>query len=248
MNPQNQKKSTQYEPRDSHFYLLAMCMLSAALVPATASPQYHPHDHIDAEDTARKAAQLLDGGPAPDGFIQRAIARRMAEVREFQATVGALLDQRNNPTGAPVRIGTAAEVQRARDAEAKRAAQHGPMPTVEELKEQNAADLYRFRDLSEPVRDAALRASAVRLSATTEITGARAQEAIGIVCEEIMRAIRFAEEAGIATTTLPEEPNLGDIAAGMPYPANLAGFALVGVMAAEGVGDAEPTTSRPERS
>lgn len=246
MNPQAQEKTARYEPRDPHFYLLALSLLSAALVPATASPVHHASDHVDAEETARKAARILDGGTPPEGFIQRAIARRMAEVREFSATVGVLLDQRQNPTGAPIRIGTAAEVQRARDAEAKRAAKEGPMPTVDELKEQNARDLARFRDLSEPVRDAALRASAVRLSSTVEITGARAEEAIGIVCEEIARAIRFAEEAAIGTKSLPDDAALSDIASAVPYPANLAALALLGVVAEEA--DAEPQTVKPERA
>lgn len=249
-NPQTQEKPARYEPRDPHFYLLAVCMLSAALVPATANPTYHAADHTQADETARKAAQILDGAPAPDGFLQRAIARRLAEIREYQSTVGLTIDPRHVPTGVPVRIGTAAEVERARKAEAARAEKDGPMPSVEELKDQNAKDLTRFRDLSEPVRDAALRSSAVRLAATHEITGARPEEAIGIVCEEIMRALRIAEEIGLPTRSLPENASMSDAAMGVPYPANMPAMALIGGMAQieETVNDAirQATDAEPE--
>jgi hypothetical protein len=246
MNPQTQEKTApRYEPRDPHFYLLAFCTLSAALVPATASPVYHAADHTQAEDTARSAARILDGGPAPEGFVQRAILRRMAEVREYQATTGMLIDPRQAPTGMPVRLVNAAEVQRAREREALREKEQGPMPTVDELKAKNLEDLSRFRDLSEPVRDAALRASAVRLAATNEITGARPEEAIGIVCEEIMRAIRFAEEIGIGSAGLSEKAGLEDLATGVPYPASLAMLALVGAMSRDGDDETEPQTAKP---
>ncbi len=219
-----QKDKPAYEPRDPYFFAYAWSVITAALVPPTSLDN---SDHRFAEETGHACAVVLDGGGAPPKFLSRHAVRRIGEIRELKALTEAQVDRIT--TARPVRIGTEGEKQQALARVAERERELGyALPTEQEVRDENAADLDRSQDLSELVRLAALHAASVRLSATSDITGARPDEAIGIVLEEIDRAIRIHARIGLPVTAIRDDATVEDSLRGLPYPAGIAVAVILG--------------------
>lgn len=224
-----------YEPRDSVFFVKAACMLAAALCPQDSNSD---DDHDQADESAAALAQILDGGPPPKDFVAPRQSRLLIERRLHNETLAA-----NNPAASSINAG---QVKAARDKLAEREKSLGKLPEEHEILDDNAQWLARLADLSEPVRDTALSASAVRLSARKGITGARLNDAALVVVEEIERAIRFAEANGVPSRSIATEEAalergepavIGPVS--LPYPSNVLA-AISGAAADEDESDSAP--------
>lgn len=205
-----------YKPRDPRFFLYAVSSLTAALCP----PGNDSSNHAQAAEAGRACAAVLDGGVVPEGFSTPETVRLLTLVKEKEAIQTAR-------TGIPIpgqqfvpsmSVGV---IER----EEKRLAAIGPIPSRDELLTKNKDTVARLRNISAPVRMAALVASSNRLGALPVITGAPSvrADAIGIVVDELIRAIALATELGI-----PSTEEIGDAEAQkagssvLPWPACLA--------------------------
>jgi len=205
-----------YKPRDPRFFLYAVSVLTAALCP----PGNDSSDREQATEAGRACAAVLDGGTVPDGFTTPEAVRLLSLVGEKEAIQAAR-------TGVPFagqRIAPSMAVG-ALEREEKRLAAIGPIPSRDEVTAKNKETIARLRDISAPVRMAALAAAAHRLAALPSITGAPSvrNEAVGIVVHELTKAIALATELGVPSTeTMSEADAQKAGSAVLPYPACLA--------------------------
>lgn len=251
--------STGYQPRDPIFFSFAACVIASALQPSGI----HDSDREQAERTASTCARMLDGGPAPDGFVAPRHARTLMTVAENERLSAGLVGQippgagnwqsigfvrnGNESTGdrsPPVFVPAVyppimTEGERA-DAR-KKLAKQGEIPKRGEVMLTNAEHLARIRDLSEPVRYTALHAAALRLANSPEITGARELEACGVIAEEIDRAIRVHAALGLPTYSMQTDEQAGreQGPAAVPYPASVGFLLTLNVMRAAEAAEAD---------
>ncbi len=205
-----------YKPRDPRFYLYAASILTAALCP----PGNDASNHSQASEAGRACAAVLDSGTVPDGFTTPEAVRLLSLVGERDAIQGAR-------TGMPIpgqRVAPSMSVG-ALEREEKRLASFGPIPSRDEVAAKSRETIERLRNISAPVRMAALMAAAVRLDAMPSITGAPSvrNDAIGIVVDELTKAIALANELGLpAVESITDEEAQKAGSAVLPYPACLA--------------------------
>lgn len=205
-----------YKPRDPRFFHYAASILTAALCP----PGNDSSNHAQAADAGRACAAVLDSGIVPDGFSTPETVRMLSLVGEKESLQFAR-------TGVPVpgqRVAPSMPVG-VIDREEKRLAAVGPIPTREELLAKNKATIAKLQNISAPVRMSALAAAAFRLDAMPTVTGAPSvrSDAIGVVVDELTRAIALAEELGIPSTeTISEADAQKAGSAVLPWPACLA--------------------------
>lgn len=202
-------------PRDAVFFLIASATLAAALQPAS----FYPSDREQATTAGQACARLLDSGLVPIGFVPQ---RFQTDLREADQYAQIQRATRGEPVGGE--SWNAGQVQRA---QAK--FPHAPMGREQILQKVEAA-IARISDLSEPVRDAALRAAALRLASRPDLTGARLDEALQVVFDETERALELAQGLVPARSFETENAAGNDITAlNWPYPLNV--LVAVGAMA-----------------
>lgn len=204
-----------YKPRDPRFYLQAVSALTAALCP----PGNDSANHAQAAEAGRACAAVLDSGTVPEGFTTPEAVRLLSLVGEREVLHAAR-------TGMPVPGGRVAPSMPvgALEREEKRLAAAGPIPTRDEVNAKSKEAVERLKNISAPVRMAALTASALRIDAIPFVTGAPSvrNDAIGIVVDELTKAIELAKELGVPSTeTLSEADAQKAGSAVLPYPACL---------------------------
>lgn len=233
-----------YAPRDPVFYLLAVCMLSAALQPAGLAES----DRDMAESRARELAAVLDGGPVPADLVLPRFAIKLEEL----TVLGAILSPTAlNPTN-PLHVNAGDQTK------AREKAKANGVPTdpagLGRYKEKVIADhaglVLRLSDLSEPVRASALWASCTRIGKLELLTGAPhlLADALGIVVEEIERAIRMAESLKLPTRSMGRNETNETAETVAPYPANIPLALFQAARRAEDGDEAEPPTDEELRA
>lgn len=239
-----QKSDSKYQPRDPLFFAMASCVLATSLQPSGP----HDDDRERAEKTAAKCAQMLDGGPAPEGLITPRQARILHAVGEAERLNAGLA---GTTTPGASGYNPSANVQQmtegARKAAREQLAKMGKLPERADVEKQNREHLARIRDVSEPVRFTALLASAHRLASNSSITGAHEHDACGVVAEELDRAIRVHEALSLPTFSAETDERAGreQGAGAMPYPASAVIVLLAAASASAEDGDDSPTQDAP---
>lgn len=232
----NEAPSQEYQPRDPMFYALAAGLFASALHPDTL----HESDAEAADKTGHLCARMLDRGLAPHAFLMPK-TRRVLELvhrRELLDAGGTRpLEGQQHPV-----IMTEGEKQKEREALAKA----GPIPARAEVMAQNEKQIQALTDLSEPVRMSAMLQACFRISARSQVTGARPDEALTIVVEEVERALRNHRDAGNPTRDIESTPPLNDPSRLLPYPASIAIEVLrAGAAAMTAEGEAAPAPAAP---
>jgi hypothetical protein len=237
-------QNNEYQPRDPVFFVQAASLLAASLVP----PSGEASDVQRAETTALLCARILDGGPAPEKLLSLRHFRLWNERAHYDFVQTSRANKDAGTWARPRPIATVAEEERARAELALREKTLGPLPWpdqrgVDPILEDNAAFMQSLRDISEPVRAAALSAAALRLAQRPDISGATVDDAARIVIDEIDRARRFAEGYGVNVRSVETERSAGrpigpnDLA----WPASTAAeVAAAGLAALAGELDDEP--------
>jgi len=204
----------QYQPRDPMFYGLAAGMIAAALRPDTLAES----DAEAAEKIGHTCARALDRGVVPEGFLMPK-TRRMLDFVHRRDLLQSGETDRPLGTARHAVIMTEGEKQREREALQK----VGTIPSREELMGQNAKQIAALANLSEPVRHNALHQAALRITAKPHVTGAREQEALVIVVEEIDAALRIHAAIGNPTVDLESDGGIlpDDPSRSLPYPGNV---------------------------
>lgn len=208
-------KTETYKPRDPMFFALACGMLAAALHPDTLAES----DADAADKIGEMCARALDRGIVPANFLMPKTRRVLDLVHRRDILQGAETDR---PLAGQSRAPIMTEGEKQKERELLSRA--GPIPSREEVMLANQKEIEALADLSEPVRMSALVQAALRLDAKPQITGARADEALAIVVEEIARAVRFHKAAGNPTIDLLEGPNAANVedpARCVPYPGSM---------------------------
>lgn len=220
----NKTEPKKYEPRDAAFYPMAACMLTAALRPRGSDP----HDIEAAKRAGHACARVLDRGVVPDKFILPSTARILNILdRKEQltaATEGRPLAGARYPVG--ITEGEKAKERARLDA-------LGPTPSRDEAMGQNTKHIKQLADISEGVRLTALLSAYGRILTHNDITGARENEAIAIVIEEMENAIDAHRDAGNPLRSIENEAPGPNGARHVPYPGSLVIELMVATAAAQ---------------
>lgn len=213
-NPKDATTPEPYKARDPSFFALAAGAFAAALHPDTLAES----DADKADDIGDTCARVLDRGIVPKGFLMPRTRRVLDLVHRQDLLKSGETDRPLAGVRHPV-IMTEGEKAKERELLAKA----GPIPTRDELMATNERQIAALADLSEPVRFSALLQACIRIDARPQITGARADEAVAIVVEEVERALRKHKAVGNPLHDLenPNAPPIEDPSRVVPYPVNV---------------------------
>jgi hypothetical protein len=243
--------------RDPTFFLQAVSMLVAALL-APSSTTY-PDDERLAIESAELVAALLDHGAVPDDYMTPENLAAISQMLYFE-------HQRLDET--PVKGSSEGERQirfQQRQKQEQMATKpelkaHVQAPrSIKTIRADNQQALQALQDISEPVRYAALSATAERIVALgNKVTGFHKTEVLGIAIRELQRAIEFANRYGVPARgieTVEQQKIDGLIddetaARICPYPASVSLSLVRAILVADQIeedpsapSDSEPTAS-----
>lgn len=220
-----------FVPNDPNFFLFAVASLSAALLPLQAAPQ--ATDIANAEIAAELCAQALDSGVFPATFLLPEYEPQLAESESL--------------TSANKRNLTAYEQSKLNAELLQRSRTLGTPLTADQIKAKNKEHIAKYKDLSAPVRGAALASAVARLGAMKQVTGSHSNVALGVTASEIERAMRLAAKFSVSTEPLAAALEKAQKSGGspaldnlLPYPANLGFAAVAGLLGGSDDAPASP--------
>lgn len=208
-----------YEPRDPAFYVTAAGLIAASLLPPQIVAQ---SDHDHAEKTGHLCARFLDKGMVPRDYAMPKTQRILELVRQAEILDAANLGRPIPGAQYPVVMNEGERQRQRAQLDAAARENGGTIPTREAVMEENRRTIAAFADVSDPIRWNALLWSQARISSRPQTTGARPEEALGIVLEEMERAIRFGSMAGLPVRSIEKAGPGENASLHVPYPGNIA--------------------------